>query len=133
MSLPLVLGAVASSLPSILDRVLPGDSEDVKLEKLKVEVKIRELLASENQAQTQVNIEEAKNPKLFIAGWRPFTGWICGLGLAISAVKPLLDCILVNCELQPMPEFDTSELVAILLGLLGLGGLRTYEKMKGIK
>ena len=71
---------------------------------------------------------------MFVAGWRPFVGWTCGVALAYHFVlSPILGFILVLTGVEtPMPEFEFSQLSTILMGMLGLGGLRSYEKMKGV-
>ena len=81
-------------------------------------------------AQIMLNTEEAKHSSILIAGWRPFCGWVAVTGFAmIVIVFPLLQFFLPN---YPVPVLD-SELVMITLGgLLGMGGLRTYEKAKGV-
>jgi len=77
--------------------------------------------------QLEINKIEAASKSLFVAGCRPFIMWICGLGLAYNTlVHPVLDIWL------DMPVVDVSLLMPVLMGLLGLGGMRTYEKVKGV-
>jgi hypothetical protein len=74
-------------------------------------------------AQSATNTAEASNPSIFVAGWRPACGWVCLLGL------------LYNCVIAPpfhLPIGDTNTLIGILGGMLGLGTMRTFEKVKGI-
>ena len=74
-------------------------------------------------AQSATNTAEAANPSIFVAGWRPACGWICVAGLAYSSViSPLFH----------LPAGDTNTLIGILGGMLGLGGMRTMEKIKGV-
>lgn len=81
-----------------------------------------------NLAQIRVNQQEAAHKNLFVAGWRPAVGWICGTGLAIKViVTPLLGGVGVD-----IPDIELTELMTVLLGMLGMGGLRTYEKTKGV-
>lgn len=78
--------------------------------------------------QTKINEIEAKHRTVFVAGWRPFIGWVCGIAFAFHyIVMPLL---LAYTDIKPI-EFDTNSLFTVLMGMLGLGGLRTYEKLKG--
>ena len=72
---------------------------------------------------------------MFVAGWRPFVGWTCGIALAYHFVlSPILAVVLVLAGIDtPMPVFEFSQLSTILMGMLGLGGLRSYEKMKGVQ
>lgn len=77
--------------------------------------------------QLEVNKAEAAHKSLFVAGWRPFIGWCCGLGLLYSVLlSPLLDIWF------EMPVIDSSILMPTMTGMLGLGALRSYEKVKGV-
>ena len=86
-------------------------------------------------AQVEVNKAEAQHRSIFVAGWRPFIGWTCGIALAYHFVlSPILAFVLVLAGIDtPMPVFEFSQLSTILMGMLGLGGLRSYEKMKGVQ
>tara|TARA_R100000995_G_scaffold70718_1_gene39302 strand:- start:1298 stop:1699 length:402 start_codon:yes stop_codon:yes gene_type:complete len=86
-------------------------------------------------AQVQVNKAEAQSGSLFKGGWRPFVGWVCGIALLYHFI--LTPCILFSVALfgisiPPIPEFDMTSLMTVLMGMLGLGGLRTFEKTKGV-
>jgi len=86
-------------------------------------------------AQVSLNQTEAASKSIFVSGWRPFIGWICGFGLAYAFIlSPLMKfAVVLAMETPPdFPVLDISELMPILLGMLGLGGLRTYEKVKGV-
>jgi hypothetical protein len=79
------------------------------------------------ELQAEINKVEAQNRSVFVAGWRPFIGWVCGVAFAFHyIVMPLL---LAYTDMKPV-EFDTNSLFTVLMGMLGLGGLRTYEKLK---
>jgi hypothetical protein len=86
-------------------------------------------------AQIAVNQAEAASPSLFKGGWRPAVGWVCVLGLAYSfLVQPVLPWIMSVCKAAPvpvLPGLDTSTLMTLLLGMLGLGGMRSYDKQTG--
>lgn len=87
------------------------------------------------KAQIEVNKVEAASRTPFVAGWRPFVGWTCGIALAWHFVMfPVVSFLVVLSgeDIPPLPVFDMDSLMTILLGMLGLGGLRTYEKFKGI-
>jgi hypothetical protein len=92
--------------------------------------------AHENaMAQIDVNKTEAASNSIFKGGWRPFIGWVCGTAFAYHFVlQPLLIFILTTLghPVPALPEFDMASLMTVLGGLLGLGGLRTFEKYKGI-
>ena len=80
------------------------------------------------KTQTDVNQEEAKSTNWFVAGWRPYIGWICGTGLAYQfLVYPIL------IAFQPkIVSLDMGTLITLLAGMLGLGTLRSFEKSKGV-
>jgi len=85
-------------------------------------------------AQIETNRQEAAHRSLFVAGWRPFIGWTCGVSLAWHFVlAPMLMWVdaWVGLGFTPV-SFDMDSLMTVLLGMLGLGGLRTYEKSKGL-
>jgi len=86
-------------------------------------------------SQIEVNKAEAASGSLFKGGWRPFIGWVCGVAFAYHFImQPILifGTTAVGVSLPPLPEFDMSQMMPVLLGMLGLGGLRTYEKKTGV-
>jgi hypothetical protein len=90
-----------------------------------IEAKLAELEQAAMQGQMAINLEEAKSDSIFVAGWRPFVGWICGTGIAIQyVILPLLYAF----NLAAPIALDFSELLTLLLGLLGMSTLRTYDK-----
>jgi hypothetical protein len=85
--------------------------------------KLQDLAAQIAAAQSATNTAEASNPSIFVAGWRPFIGWVCGFGFVYSIIQPAFH----------LPPVDMSNIIAILGGMLGLGTMRTVEKLKGVK
>jgi len=86
-------------------------------------------------AQIEVNKAEAESPSIFKGGWRPFIGWICGTAFLYHFVlQPLLlfAIAVFGVEISELPEFDMASLMTVLGGMLGLGGLRTYEKQRNL-
>lgn len=80
------------------------------------------------KVQSEINKMEAQHRSVFVAGWRPFIGWICGLALAYNFI--IRDVIAwISPDVMP-PAIQMDQLITILLGMLGLGGLRTFEKIK---
>lgn len=80
------------------------------------------------KVQSEINKMEAQHRSVFVAGWRPFIGWICGLALAYNFI--IRDVIAwISPDIMP-PAIQMDQLITILLGMLGLGGLRTFEKVK---
>jgi len=87
------------------------------------------------KGQLAINAEEAKSKNIFVSGWRPSVGWCCSLALfAHFLVFPTMDVVTayMGIEAVPYPVFDMDSLMTVLLGLLGLGGMRSYEKAKGV-
>jgi len=87
------------------------------------------------KGQLEINKAEASHKSIFVAGWRPFIGWTCGIALAWHFVlQPLIMflSVLFGFTLPELPAFDMGSLMTVLMGMLGLGGLRTYEKQKGL-
>ena len=86
-------------------------------------------------SQLEINKAEAASGSLFKGGWRPFIGWTSGVAFAYHFVlQPLLVFVLTasGVDLPDLPEFDMSTLLTVLGGMLGIGGLRSYEKTKGL-
>ena len=88
-----------------------------------------------NMGQLEVNKAEAQHRSIFVAGWRPFLGW--GLSFAMIwhfVLVPIVTFIFayMRIEAPDLPEFDMNSLMTVLMGMLGLGGLRTYEKSRGL-
>ena len=88
-----------------------------------------------NLSQIEVNKAEAQSGSLFKGGWRPAVGWVCAIAFLYHF--PLKDIIIFVCafagvEVPDLPDFDMSTLLTVLGGMLGIGGLRTYEKQKGL-
>ena len=132
--------AIAALLPSllpvvgdVLDRFFPNKEEKERAAR-EIEAKLAEHLAKIDIAQIDVNKQEAAHRSLFVAGWRPFVGWTCGLALFYTYVaQPMAMFIMAQTgDLVQLPQLDLSTMMPVLLGMLGLGGLRTYEKFKGV-
>ena len=87
------------------------------------------------KGQLEINKQEAAHRSLFVAGWRPFVGWTCGVALAyhfVIAPLVLFTAAVAGAEIPTLPTFDMESLLTVLMGMLGLGGLRTFEKFKGV-
>jgi hypothetical protein len=120
------LGAVSDLANSVINKIWPDKTEAEK-QQLAAAVMVI-------QGQLDINKEEAKSPSLFVSGWRPALGWICGLACAwnwvgLPIAKLGLALYGVTIELSPA---DVSEMMPILLGMLGLTGFRSLEKIKGV-
>jgi len=112
----------------VLDKFIPDPAA-----KAQAEAALRADLQKWDASQNVTNQVEASHRTVFVAGWRPFIGWVCGMAFAYHFVlQPLLVFLLAIYGANVnLPEFDMSVLTTVLMGILGLGGLRTYEKLKG--
>jgi len=100
-----------------------------------IDLKLKQLEQAANQGQISINIEEAKSSSVFVAGWRPFIGWVGGFALAYSFI--IQPTIIWAAEISgktdlSAPSLQTGVLMNLVLAMLGFGGLRTFEKYKGI-
>ena len=131
------MGALAliPVIGKVLDMVLPDKqaNDAAKASLLSTEVQGEISLAL---GQLQVNQAEASNKSVFVAGWRPFIGWICGCAFAYAFIlQPFLQFILVafkvNFDISKLPQLNLAELSYVLMGMLGLGAMRSYDKTQG--
>ena len=128
--LELLIGPISS----LLDKLIP---DAVERDRLAHEIATMAERHAQELAKGQIDInkEEAKSRNIFIAGWRPFVGWTCGLALFwhfLGLPVTLFITGWFSLQHPPLPEFDMQSLMTVLLGMLGLGGMRTFEKFKGI-
>ena len=129
-----MISALIPAVTGILDKFVPD--ADTK-NKLAHEIAtMSERHAQEALlAQLEINKAEAASGSLFKGGWRPAVGWVCAIAFAYHFI--LKDLIIFGAsfaglELPEMPEFDMGTLLTVLGGMLGIGGLRTYEKKSGL-
>jgi len=117
----------------IIERLWPDPEkrDEAKLELFKMQ-QAGEL--AQITAQLKVNETEAANPSVFVSGWRPFVGWVCASALAIQfMVAPIATWLAALAGHQVnFPPLDMGTLLTLLGGMLGLGGLRTVEKVSGV-
>lgn len=127
-------------LGNLLDRIFPDPkaAADAKLEVMRM-AQTGELAQLDAEvklitAQVEVNKVEAANQSLFVAGWRPAIGWVCGAAFAFKFILGPAAVVVMAMAGHPinLPEFDFTEMSTILMGMLGLGALRTVEKVKGV-
>jgi Holin of 3TMs, for gene-transfer release len=120
------LGAVADLAGTVINKIWPDKSEQEKQQLANAFAIV--------QGQLEINKAEASNPSIFVSGWRPAIGWVCGTACAwnwigLPFVKAALAVYGHPLEINPA---DIGEMMPILLGMLGLGGLRTAEKINGV-
>lgn len=128
-----LLGSLVQPVTGLLDKFI--EDKDTK-NKLAHEINtMAERHAQElAKGQLEINKAEAQSRNVFIAGWRPFLGWTMGFAMAYNyVIQPIAIFVLAQLDyLVALPALDMTEMMPVLLGMLGLGGLRTYEKKKGI-
>ena len=133
-----MIQALIPLLGTIFDKVIPDPqaAADAKLRVLELTQK-GELAALDADlqiamGQIEVNKVEAQSASIFKGGWRPAVGWVCVFGLVYSFVlQPLLVWVSTINDIPVPPDLDMGTLITMLGGLLGLGGFRTYERIKG--
>ena len=125
---------IADRVIGVAGKVLDKFVEDKDL-KTKLEAELKQQMISLDLAQTQANIEQAKHPSIFVAGARPAIMWICALGLGWQFIlAPISSWIILTWyPMVTLPMLETGELTSLVLALLGLGGMRTAEKWKGVQ
>lgn len=138
-----MLGILSLLLPlitSVVGKVIPdaGKAAEVNAELQRALIsqqgEIDKAVAEAAKAQAEINMKEAEHPSLFVSGWRPFVGWVCGIACAYCfLVQPILAWISALAVVAAPPVLDIGTLVSLLGGLLGLGTLRTVEKAKGVE
>lgn len=120
------LGAVSNLIGTVINKIWPDKTEEEKQQLAAAMMVV--------QGQLEINKAEAASTSVFVAGWRPFIGWVCGAACAwnwigLPLAKGALTLSGHDLTLSPA---DLSEMMPVLLGMLGLGGLRTFEKVKGV-
>ena len=125
--------ALTDSVVGIAGKVLDKFIQDKDL-KAKLQHEMDMQLHNANLAQIDVNKAEAASGSIFKGGWRPFVGWVCGVAMLYHfLLQPIIVFTLSAAGITfDLPQFDMGSLMTILMGLLGLGGLRSFEQQKGI-
>ena len=141
---PLLLSGIFDIGKSLIDRFFPDPEKkaaaQLDLLKMQQSGELAQLAAETDLAklQIQANIEEAKSTNWFVAGWRPFVGWICGFAFAYSyIVLPFMQFGVyafgspeMALQLKGLPALDLAAMLPVLFGMLGLGAMRSTEKVK---
>lgn len=108
---------------SVIDSLFTSDEE-----RLDKKILLERLRQQPALSQVALNKVEAQHRSLFVAGWRPAIGWICALGLGFTfLINPVIQWV----TLKPGPHLPTDIMLELVLGMLGLGALRTVEKLSG--
>ena len=136
--IPAIITALVPALGTLVDRLIP---DRAAAERAKAEMEAALVKASNEAAlaQVEVNKIEAGHSSVFVAGWRPFIGWVCGVALALYYVPMFIigmglwvwACLEAGA-MVPRPELGVAEIIGLVMAMLGLGGLRTFEKLHGV-
>jgi hypothetical protein len=126
---------LANGVASAIDRFVQTKEEKEAAAILKAQIDQRP-----DEWQAAINMEEAKHRSLFVAGWRPFIGWVCGVGLCWNWIlKPIATFVIailvakgVMFPIGELPTLGAGEIVGLVMSMLGLGALRSYEKKAGL-
>lgn len=135
MAIP-IFGDIIDAVKDVVSEVVVDKDKknEINLELQKLSDAAEARIHQEILAQVELNKVEAASGSLFVAGWRPFVGWVGGFGLAYSTIlQPLSSWIaMVAGYAGGFPSIDNQLLLYVLGGMLGLGAQRTYEKVKGV-
>jgi len=128
------LSAIADLASNLVGRFFPDKTEQEKAQ-LSLVLTTMQNQMSMNQGQMDTNKVEAGSPSLFVSGWRPFVGWVCGAACAWNWIGlPVIKAGLLafNQDASALQPADLTQMLPLLFGLLGMGALRTYEKTQGV-
>jgi len=128
------LGDVGTLFTSLREAIT-GEKIKDPAEQAKIMLALDQMEAKLKMAQMDVNNTEAQHKSIFVAGWRPFIGWISGSALAYNYIaQPLIyTALAASGKVMQMPTLDIGTLMALLGGMLGFGAFRTVEKVKGVE
>ena len=129
-----MLQALIGPVTGLLDKFIEDKDQKAKLAH-EIATMAEKHAHESAMAQVEVNKAEAGHRSIFVAGWRPFIGWTCGVALAYHfVVAPLIifGAGWAGTPIPDLPTFDMDSLMTVLLGMFGLGGMRTFEKAKGL-
>jgi len=128
-----LLPSLLPALSEVLDRVIPDQASAAKA-KLEMEARLLEAATTQASQQAEINKVEASHQSIFVSGWRPYIGWVCGMAIAWAfLLAPMLSWLLpVVGVVAVVPPLQTEFLLELVFAMLGLGGLRTFEKLKGV-
>ncbi len=133
--MPLISNPLSSGIDlitAIVSRVWPDKTEQQKAQ-LAAAMAADENFTKLMTGQMEINAAEAANSSLFVSGWRPAVGWVCAFAFAwqFVALPILLFLTAILGHPIPAPQFDFGTMSTVLMGMLGLGALRSYDKVKG--
>ena len=129
---PLLLGPLLEVGKTLLDRFIPDPeakrAAEAEFLKMAMGGELKQTIA-----QLEINAREAAHPSVFVAGWRPFFGWAGGFAFVYATIgQPVLAWWAAAKGLPAPPTLNLDLLWAVVTGMLGIGGLRSVEKIKGV-
>ena len=133
-----LIPALVPALGTLIDRLIP-DKAEAERARLEMEAALVNAANQAALAQVEVNKIEAAHPSVFVSGWRPAIGWVCAASMGLYYIPMALigtglwvwACIQAG-GLVPRPELGTGEIIGLVISLLGLGSLRTTERLNGV-
>lgn len=132
----LIGGSIGEAFKEIMGvfKVDPTTAMETQEKLTEIQLQLQGKLIDQVSAQLAVDQAEASNPNMFVAGWRPAIGWICGMGLFTQFIVNPLATWGAALAGHPIafPSLDLGTLMTLLLGMLGLAGARTFEKVSGV-
>jgi len=124
---------IISTIIGLVNKIFPTDSYEVAQKKIELESQIVSIVTTQMAAQAEINKVEAQSSNVFVAGWRPAIGWICAISFAYGfVIKDFIDYYLQMKGLPSLPEIDTKDLMVVMTGMLGIGGIDALTKVKGL-
>jgi hypothetical protein len=132
--IPQLISAVLPKALDVIDDLIP-DKDAAAKAKREIEMKLVEASTAVNLAQIETNKAEAASRHWFVASWRPAIGWSCAIGIFWMAIgAPIGNYVLAlnGMDMSTLPELPTDILLELTFAMLGMSGLRTFEKLKGV-
>lgn len=125
---------MVTAVSQIINKFVPDRDQQIKIQ-AELQQQLIQLEADAAKAQAEINQVEAGSQNLFTSGWRPSVGWVCSFAFAWQfVIQPFFSFVYTLRTHQPAPviALDHDALNTVLFGLLGLGGFRSWEKIKGV-
>lgn len=129
-----MIQALIGPVTGLLDKFIEDKDQKAKLAH-EIATMSERHMQDQIMGQLEINKAEAQHKSIFVAGWRPFLGWCLSFAMAwhfVLAPVTMFVCSYFGVEIPELPTFDMDSLMTVLLGMLGLGGLRTVEKIKKV-
>jgi hypothetical protein len=131
------VGSIIEAVGKVAGDLITTDKErmEMEIEQRKLDLEEKKLNMAGDMAQIEVNKEEAKSSNFFVSGWRPFIGWGCGIAFIYSTlIEPVCRFVAMTVFMYngAFPTIDTDLTMQVMLGMLGLGAMRSYEKKSGV-